>query len=336
MSPRLSHLTVIGVELTCLLLFFLQASQSPANLVLAGRTQSKVQECIDALKAKYPGVNYHFLKIDLSVQDAVRKAAADFLALDAVPHLDILINSAGVMQIPERTLSAEGIEMHFATNHIGHFLFTNLIMSKILKAAEKNPTKGATRIINLTSRSPTTSKIRWDDLTFEKVNETLPEEDQPNYNLQKAWGVESPEKKSYLPVEAYGQSKVGNLLFAVGLNMRLFSKYGILAIACNPGTMHTELQRHLSPETSTAIQGMIEKGFITMKTLGAGAATSVTAALDPKLTVPETNEKSENHGVYMNDCQITDVARKEAVSSAEAERLWTLSESLTKEQFLHQ
>jgi NAD(P)-dependent dehydrogenase (short-subunit alcohol dehydrogenase family) len=97
-------------------------------------------------------VDYSLLKIDLSSQQAVRAAAEEVLSGSDVPTVDIIVNSAGVMCLLERTLNEDGLEMHFATNHIGHLLFTCLLMPKLLKAAENNPTKG---VVNISPRSPT-------------------------------------------------------------------------------------------------------------------------------------------------------------------------------------
>lgn len=303
-------------------------------MILAGRTPAKIQESIDALKADYPNVDYRPLILDLSKQKSVRAGAAEFLSWSDVPTLDILVNSAGVMNIPERTISEDGIEMHFATNHIGHFLFTCLVMPKLIKAAEANP-KGATRIVNVSSGSPAVAGMRWSDLNFEKKNKDLPAEEQPNYEFQGLWGETDAQEKSYLPLEGYNQSKVANVLFGIGANKRLYEKYGILSLGLHPGIIQTELSRVALPKTLEAIQTMHESGMFSFRSLGAGGATSLVAALDPKLGLPETKagEEKENRGAYLWDCQISDRARPGAVSSAEAEKLWALSEELVKEKF---
>lgn len=311
----------------------MQASQSPAHLILASRTPSKIQESIDALKADYPDVDYRPLILDLSKQKAVRAAAAEFLSWTDVPTLDIIVNSAGVMNIPERTLSEDGIEMHFATNHIGHFLFTCLVMPKLIAAAGRSP-KGATRIVNVSSGSPEFSQMRWSDVNFEKRNGDLPAEEQPLYELHKTWGETDPEDRSYLPLEGYSQSKVANVLFGIGANRRLYEKYGILSLGLHPGVIQTELARVTLPKTMEAIGRLFEQGTYKYRSLGAGGATSLVAALDPKLGLPATGEDGkENRGAYLSDCQISDAARPAAVSSAEAEKLWKLSEELVKEKF---
>ncbi len=279
-------------------------------------------------------MNYRALKLDLSNQQAVREAATEVLSWNDVPTIDIVVNNAAVMNGPERMLSEDGIEMSFATNHIGHFLFTSLIMPKLLKATEGSP-KGATRVINVTSGSPTLAGMRWSDINFEKINRDLPEAEQPPYDLHRRWGVINPEEKSYIPLEGYNQSKVANVLFGIAANKRLYDKHGVLSLAVHPGVIQTELTRYTAPETVAAIQEMMKNGAFQLKTLGAGAATTLVAATDPQLGMskPESKDGKENYGAFLMDCQISDKGCARAVSSDEAEKLWKLSEELVKEQF---
>ncbi|KAI3340970.1 putative short-chain dehydrogenase [Ustulina deusta] len=308
------------------------ASQSPAHVIIAGRSPSKVGKCIDVLKAQYPTVDYRPLIVDLSRQKSVRAAAADLLSWADIPTLDIIVNSAGVMGLAERTLSEDGIEMHFATNHIGHWLLTCHLMPKLIKAAEKNP-KGATRVVNVSSASPQKAAMRWSDMNFEKLNKDLPEAEQPSYEMMGMWGYKDARNKSYIGLEGYNVSKVANVLFGVGANKRLYEKYGILTLAVHPGVIVTELGRNFPPENIEAITTLINSGAATYKTLGAGASTSLVAALDPKLGPGETRDGRENYGVYLDDCQISEKALPGSVSSSEAEKLWKLSEELVKERF---
>ncbi|KAH9884161.1 hypothetical protein F4778DRAFT_800316 [Xylariomycetidae sp. FL2044] len=338
------------------------ASQSPKTLIIAGRTPSKVQECIDLLRAEYPSVgDYRALHVDLSSQASVRAAAAELLAWADVGQVDLVINSAGVMGIAERTLSPEGIEMHLATNHIGHFLLTCLIIPKLLRAAAASPRKGAVRVVNVTSASPQLSKMRWSDVNFETVNRQLPAAEQPDYTSAAVFGYSDPEDKAYYGLEAYNQSKVANVLFSVALTRRLYDAHGILSLAAHPGVIPTELVRYFPAENRAAIDRFVESssssGLFEYKSLAAGASTSLVAALDPALGPPpgesesesETRtttgenengkedgakkEKKENVGFYLVDCQISDQAHPLAISSAEAERLWKLSEELVGEKF---
>jgi NAD(P)-dependent dehydrogenase (short-subunit alcohol dehydrogenase family) len=256
------------------------------------------------------------------------------LSWSDVPLIDILINNAGVMHLPERILSVDGIEMHFATNHMGHYLLTCLLMPKLISAAVKNPIKGATRIVNLSSGSAMVAGMRWSDINFSQKNGNLPEDEQPNYAVHRAWGQTGAlEEQSYLPLEGYNQSKVANVLFGIGANKRLYEKFGILSLALHPGVIPTELSRNMGPETMEAINNMVGKGVVKMKTKEAGVSTTLVAALDPKLRNGETRDGKENWGAFLVDCQISAAANPRAVSSRGAERLWKLSEELVKEEF---
>ncbi|KEF55108.1 uncharacterized protein A1O9_08761 [Exophiala aquamarina CBS 119918] len=308
------------------------ASQSPAHLIIAGRTPSKLQQSIEALKSAYPNVKYRALKLDLSNQKGVREAAAQVLSWNDVLAIDILVNSAGVMLIPERTLSEDGIEIHFATNHIGHFLFTNLILSKLIEAAKNKP-KGIVRVINLSSSSPLSAGARWSDINFDKINKTLPQDEQPVYDALKAWGTAKPEEKTYIPREGYNQSKVANALFSIALNQKFYHKYGFLSLAVNPGVIAAELNRSSPPEVVATIQSWGKCGKIHIKKLGAGASTTLVAATDPQLGLPTSKNGRENYGAYLADCNISDEANSRARSITNAERLWNLLEGLVKEKF---
>jgi NAD(P)-dependent dehydrogenase (short-subunit alcohol dehydrogenase family) len=279
-------------------------------------------------------VDYRPLQIDLSSQDSVRAAAARLNSWTDVPTVDILINTAGVMGMQERTLTKEGVEMHLATNHLGHWLFTCLIAPKLIKAAESSP-KGATRIVNVSSGSPTISTMRWSDMAFDVKNKDLPEAEQPNYEFLSMWGYEDPQVRAYIPFDGYNRSKVANILFGIGANKRLFEKHGILSVGVHPGVIRTELSRNLSDDMLEQIQTLVQGGRVTYKTLGAGSSTSLVAALDPKLAerVGETKDGSENWGAFMQDCQPNGGAQVLAVSSSEAEKLWEWSEKATGESF---
>lgn len=273
--------------------------------------------------------------MDLGSQKAVRAAAAEFLSWTDVPELNILINSAGIGCIPECTINEDGIEIHMATNHVGHWLFANLVLPKLIKSGE-NIRKGATRIVNVSSGSPTVSSMRWSDMRFEKKNTDLPVEEQPNYDFfRRYWGYSSVEDQTYIPLDGYNRSKVANVLFGIGANKRWLDKYGIMTLAAHPGVIKTELARSMTPETLAVVQGVYNGTEIPIKTLGAGSSTSLVAALDPQLSVRvgETVNGVENYGAFLVDCQISEKARPLAVSSEEAEKLWKQSEEWVKQEF---
>lgn len=311
-----------------------QASQSPAQIILTGRSVPRIQECVDALKEEFPNVVYKILQVDLSAQDSVRAAAAEVLAWDDVPSINLIINSAGVMGVQERTITKDGIELTFATNHIGHWLLSCLLMPKLIKAAENSP-KGATRIVNISSGSPYRATMRWSDINFNKLNKDLPQDEQPHYQVLEGWGYKDAQEVAYIPLDSYNRSKVANVLFGIGANKRLFEKHGILTLAVHPGVIQTDLARNFPKETLDALDTMRQNKVYTYKSFGAGSSTALVAALDPGLAngVGESHEGAENWGAFLDDCQITGKAMPLAVSSSEAEKLWELSEQLVGQNF---
>jgi NADP-dependent 3-hydroxy acid dehydrogenase YdfG len=133
------------------------ARQQPKLLILTGRNLAKVRETETAIKSTVPDTSIRLLELDLASQKQIKKAAEE---VNSYPEpIDVLINSAAILAAPY-SLTEDGLESQFGTNHIGHFLFTNLIMGKILQAG-----KGA-RIVNVSSRGHRRSDIRWDDYNF--------------------------------------------------------------------------------------------------------------------------------------------------------------------------
>jgi NAD(P)-dependent dehydrogenase (short-subunit alcohol dehydrogenase family) len=303
------------------------AAHSPKLLILSGRSQNKVEEVIAKVKLLHPDINCRYLHLDLSSQRSVRAAAKEVLSYSDVPQIDILINNAGVMNIPERTLSEDGIEMQFATNHIGHFLFTNLIVSKLI-ASSKGSAKGATRIVNVSSRGVRFSPVRFSDLNFTKSVDQLPESERPDLATMKTSFFDIDMTGAYHGMVAYGQSKTANVLFSLSLTERLYAQHGIMSFGLHPGGILTELGRHSDPATMEAALDRYRSMGMVFKTLAAGAATTLVAALDPKLPPADKDGK----GVYMEDCQIAET-KSWATDPVAAEKLWSVSEELVGEKF---
>lgn len=300
------------------------SSHAPKTLILASRTPSKIQEMIDTMSPKAQDTTFIAIPLDLSSQESCRTAASSILANPQIQHIDILFNNAAVMNLPERQINDAGIEMQFATNHIGHFLFTNLIMPKILAAAKSNP-KGATRIVNVSSRGVLYSPVRFSDINFDKPLESLPPSEQPGWEALANSGRPVDPKDSYNPVVAYGQSKSANVLFSLALTARLYEKHGILSFGVHPGAIMTELSRHMDPKE---MERLIEKFQDLFKTLDQGTATSLVAGLDD--TLGPAGE--DGRGVFLSDAQVAD-APAWAQDRALAEKLWILSEKLVGEKF---
>jgi NAD(P)-dependent dehydrogenase (short-subunit alcohol dehydrogenase family) len=174
------------------------AKAKPAHLLLLARSQSKVDPVIAAIREIDSEVKVNFVSLSLDDSDSVR-AAADAVN-SKISKLDILINNAGVMAIDGFTTNKAGIEMQFATNHIGHFLLTKLLWPKIEAAGP------GSRIVNLASVGHKIGPCRFEDYNFNNG-------------------------KDYEKWSAYGQSKSSNILFSLGLARRLKSKsmqsYGV-------------------------------------------------------------------------------------------------------------
>src|ERR1700759_3873866 len=156
-----------------------------AHVVLAVRNLDKGQEAIDRMKAADPKADVVLQQLDLSSLDSVRTAADALRA--AHPRIDLLINNAGVMYVPKRETTQDGFEMQFGTNHLGHFALTGQLLDNIL------PVEGS-RVVTVSSFGHRIlARIHFDDLQLER---------------------------KYNRVEAYGQSKLANLLFTYELQRR--------------------------------------------------------------------------------------------------------------------
>jgi len=274
------------------------AAGNPSNIILLGRTASKVTPVISEIKTISPSTNARFIPLDLTRFDSIRAAAATIN--NTVDKIDVLINNAGIMGVSEYTLTAEGIESQFAANHIGHFLLTSLLMPKLEAAGN-----GA-RIVNLSSSGHQLGEVRLDDYNFDGG-------------------------KAYDPWAAYGQSKTANILFTVSLAEKLASR-GILAFAVHPGSIaDTQLGTHIEMSMWGHVsQAFVDRGFpnpmmAPLKSLAAGTSSTLYAALDPSL-------KASDSGSYIADATITETPDY-AHNPAIAEKLWVLSEDVIGEKF---
>jgi NAD(P)-dependent dehydrogenase (short-subunit alcohol dehydrogenase family) len=263
-----------------------------AHVVLAGRDAARIKTAVSTVRDQVPGAELEAGSLDLASLDSVRAFAQWYS--ETHDRLHLLINNAGVMYTPrERTV--EGFEMQFGTNHVGHFLLTNLLVPMLLADPPS-------RIVNLSSGGHRGSDIVWDD---------------PNY-----------ERREYDKFSAYGQSKTANILFSVELDRRLADR-GVHAYAVHPGMIATELGRQM---TKDDFAQMVERakhapsgGLPPRKTIEQGAATSVWAA-----TAPELDEQG---GTYLADTEVTDEYAPWARDPESAARLWTLTEDLVGEGF---
>jgi NAD(P)-dependent dehydrogenase (short-subunit alcohol dehydrogenase family) len=189
----------------------LDLARKGAKVILACRSLPKAEAAAQQIRAQVPGAAIEARVLDLASQPSVHKFAQDYLASGQPLHL--LINNAGVMDIPKRTETPDGFEMQFGTNVLGHFALTGLLLPALITTAAtaaKPP-----RIVTLSSIKHKMGKIYLDDLQL---------------------------TQSYTPGKAYGQSKLGDLMFAFELDRRLRAEnIPVLSIAAHPGVAETNL-----------------------------------------------------------------------------------------------
>jgi NAD(P)-dependent dehydrogenase (short-subunit alcohol dehydrogenase family) len=134
------------------------AKYGPACIILATRDQSKAEETAKEITASAPAVRTWLIELNLGSLEQIRQAAEKISALDE--HIDVIVNNAGIMACPY-SKTVDGVESQFATNHIGHFLLTNLLLPKIL--ARNTPI----RVVNVASNGFRFGPVRFDDYNFD-------------------------------------------------------------------------------------------------------------------------------------------------------------------------
>lgn len=255
-----------------------------AHVVMAVRNVDAAGAVREAVLAEAPAAKLDLMELDLSSMDSVRKFASDFTA-KGLP-LNILINNAGVMATPF-SLSKDGIEMQFATNHVGHFLLTHLLLETMKKTSRESSMEG--RIVNVSSEGHRFAYR--EGVRFAKIN------DESEYNS----------------IGAYGQSKLANILHANELARR-FKEEGvnITANSLHPGSIITNLLRH------HGILDVLHRtlGKLVLKNAQQGAATTCYAALHPQVKGVS--------GKYLCDSNLYEPSEK-AKDMDLAKRLWEFS-----------
>ena len=179
-----------------------------ARVILACRSMEKGEKAAIHVKERSGNNNVVFVELDLSCLKSVRAFAAKIF--EDEPRIDILINNAGVMMPPKRSLTVDGFEMQFGVNHLGHFLLTNLLLHRLKEAP-------SARIVNLSSSAQRFGKIDFDNLNSER---------------------------SYSPMAAYCASKLANVIFTRSLAKHLEGTR-VTTSAVDPGAIKTGLQQHL-------------------------------------------------------------------------------------------
>ncbi len=264
-----------------------------AHVILAVRSDTKGQAAVEKIRAAYPRAQVEFDILDLADLASVRSFAERFVSRYAA--LPLLINNAGVMATPYRR-TADGFELQFGTNHLGHFALTGLLLPVILAAP------GA-RVVTVSSMAHSFGQINFDNLDG---------------------------SKGYQRWMAYSQSKLANLLFAYELQRRFASAgAGAISLACHPGYADTELQK-VGPRMDGFALGELMSGMLNRvfaQSAAMGALPTLYAA-----TAPEAHGGDFIGPDGLGGARGYPVPQRSNARSydpALARRLWEVSERLT-------
>jgi NAD(P)-dependent dehydrogenase (short-subunit alcohol dehydrogenase family) len=265
-----------------------------ATVVGVVRDLDKARANLDEVGAT--GVDLY--QADLASLDSIRAFTDTFFA-DGHDRIDVFIGNAGIMACPRAT-TADGFELQFGTNHLGHFVLVNRLMPLLL-------TGTPARVVMLSSAGHRRSDVNLDDPGFE-------------HTPYDAW-------------DAYGRAKTANVLFAVELDRRRRDR-GVRAAAVHPGGIATDLGRHLTEETMNVLIETRGERHFEWKTVPQGAATTVWAGFvadadqvggrycEDCAVAPVIDDPTDSPGVMGY-----------ALDPDAATALWTRSEELVGETF---
>jgi NAD(P)-dependent dehydrogenase (short-subunit alcohol dehydrogenase family) len=260
---------------------------------LARRGATVVLACRDLDKATLAAARIgtgavRTLRLDLASLDSVREAAGELRS--RYGRLDLLINNAGLM-MPPYGRTADGFELQFGTNHLGHFALTGLVLDLLLAAP-------GSRIVMVSSMGHRMGVMNFEDLQFER---------------------------GYNRIASYGRSKLANLLFTYELQRRLDEAgAGTIAVAAHPGTSRTELGRH-----QTGAMGFLARPIehLIGQDARMGSLPTLRAAVDPGVRGGEYYGPDGLFEMHGYPKRVASNARSH--DAAVQRRLWQESERLT-------
>jgi len=248
-----------------------------AKVIAVGRNPEKSISTVDRIKAKTGNSDVEYMLADFSILGEVRKLAETFTS--KYNHLHVLVNNAGA--VFEKRIETDGVEMTFAVNHLAPYLLTNLLLDTIKNSAPA-------RIINVSSLLHSRAEMNFEDLQASKA-----------YDL----------------MNAYGQSKLANILFTYELAKRLEGS-GVTVNALHPGIVATNLGSN-NEGFKSKIWRVINKFGISPEE---GAKTSIYLATSP--------EVANVTGKYFEKCKAVP-SSKESYDKNASEKLWCISAELT-------
>ena len=265
------------------------AKHNPEKLYLCARSRSKAEAAIADISKTVPDAKITFLELDLASFASVKEAADTVLS--SVNHLELIINNAGVMALPPN-LTQDGYEVQFGTNHMGHALFTKLLMPLLSQTAAQ---PGAdVRIINLSSVAEKYNAIKG-GFVPEKCLTPMEEEN---------------------TLKRYGQSKLANVLFTKELAKRYPE---ITSVAIHPGRVQTPLLDHWINGPGFWPRLMRLSDSVVMMPVEQGALTQLWAAT-------ATKDKVKSGAYYPPGCKEGQESSM-AKNAKLAEKLWDWQEA---------
>jgi NAD(P)-dependent dehydrogenase (short-subunit alcohol dehydrogenase family) len=266
-----------------------ELARAGARVVMACRNLTKAESARSEIESAVPAAQLEVEELDLASLDSVRAFAERFKS--GHDGLDLLINNAGLMATP-RARTADGFELQFGTNHLGHFALTGLLLGKMRSRPDA-------RVVTLSSTAHRTGRIAFDNLNGDR---------------------------RYFRWRAYGQSKLANLLFALELDRRLRAAgWAVKSLAAHPGYAATNLQSTGPPLIDRLV--MIVPNAVIAQSDDMGALPTLYAATEPGVeggTYVGPDGLAEQRG-HPKPVSPSNAARDEQV----ARRLWEVSEQMT-------
>src|SRR5215831_16931858 len=268
-----------------------------ATVVLACRDVGRAERAAGLIRAGAGRAGVRVVRLDLASLASVREAADEIRS--SCPRLDLLINNAGVMRPPYQR-SADGFELTFATNHLGHFALTGLVLDRLMETA-------GSWVVTISSVGHWDGVMRFDDLQFER---------------------------GYRADDAYAQSKLANLLFTYELAARLQAAgQPTIALAAHPGVAQTALFRW-DPRLTRALLSPAARPlmFWTVHSAQAGALPVLRAAADPAARAGEYYGPGGWREYTGHPVKVQSAGPSHDLTSRR--RLWEASEQLTGVSYL--
>jgi NAD(P)-dependent dehydrogenase (short-subunit alcohol dehydrogenase family) len=259
-----------------------------ATVVLACRNPARAEAARAALAERHPGAHLELLRLDLASLDQIADAAAE--TAERFARIDLLVNNAGVMA-SERSVTEDGFELLFGTNHLGHFAYTGRIMPRILA------TPGS-RVVTIGSLSYRLGRIHWNDLGLER---------------------------RYREASAYAQSKLANALFCLELQRRLsVAGAATISLGAHPGMAVTEIIAE-RVERYPRYAGFMKRHVI--QSAAEAARSPLRAATDPGAYGGQLYGPTQLGGTSGPPRTVAWARR--ALDEVDQTRLWAISEELT-------